>query len=97
MLPATKAEFSAMPVTIPGQRDRQDEEERDRLPPEEAEAVDAEGSRRAEDERDAGGDQPDPDATATARLLTSAFQAARNHFVVNAGIGQLCTFDLLNA
>ncbi len=37
-----KVEFSAMPVTIPGQRERQDHQERDRLAAEEAVAGDGE-------------------------------------------------------
>ena len=47
------AALSAMPVTMPGQRDRQDQEERDRLAPEEPEAVDGERGQRAQEQRDA--------------------------------------------
>ena len=44
------AVFSARPVTMPGQGERQDHDERDRLPPEEPEAVDRERQQRAQDE-----------------------------------------------
>ena len=82
----------------PGQRDRQDEQERDRLAPEEAEAGDAERGHRAEHERDAGRDERRRGPRARARRgRRASCQATRNQCVVKLGIGQLCTFDSLNA
>ena len=93
-----KYELSAMPVMMPGQRDRQHEQERDRLAAEEAEAVDAERRRRAEHERDRASRARRPcSESQSACCMSPLWIAGENHFVVSPGIGQLCTFDVLNA
>ena len=99
LIPAKlKAEFSAMPVMMPGSASGSTSSERDGLAAEEAEAVHAERRRRAEHERDRRREQPPAlsDSTSAARTCGS-FQATVNHFVLSPWIGQLCTFELLNA
>ena len=81
-----------------GQRDRQDQEERDGIAPEEREARDAERRHRAEDDRDPGRDQRDRAPTARRASRTSCeCHATENQCAVNPGIGHDCMFDLLNA
>ena len=81
----------------PGQRDRQDEQERDRLASEEAEARDRERGRRAEDERDAGRESAGLTESQIASRTSCECHATLNQCVVKPGIGQLWTFDSLNA
>ena len=72
----------------PGQRDRQDHEERDRLAAEEAEARDGERGERAEQDRDPGGAAAPPSAKSSsasrAPWLSIAFP---NHSSVKPGGG----------
>ena len=93
-----KVEFSAMPVTMPGQRDRQDDQERDRLAAEEAVARDRERGEGAEDQRDRGREQPGlhrvPGARRARPALSNAFS---NHSRVKPGGGHSNVRASLNA
>src|SRR5579863_9121724 len=96
MWPAMKAELSAIPVTIPGnaigRTSRNDTASRPKKRKRATPNAAAEPSTRAM-----------PVAIRPTRtdshneVLTSAVHAAWNQWVVKAGIGQLCTFDLLKA
>ena len=80
-----KVEFSAMPVTMPGQRDREDHEERDRLAAEEAVARDRERRERAEDQRDGRRQQPGLDRVEKASRAPVFLTASSNHSSVKPG------------
>ena len=102
--PETEVELPVREVRVerhagddPGQRDRQHEQERDRPRARRSGSGARRTTRPTEHERD-----PVASAAPSARARAPAAcrgcgSPAQNHFVVKPGIGQLCTFDELNA
>ena len=76
------------PGDDPRQREREDDEERDRLPPEEAVASDGQRREGAEQERDRGRAERRLQETSSASRTPGLSIARPNHFVVSPGIGQ---------
>ncbi len=86
-----------MPVMIPGQRQRQHQQQRDRLAAEEPEPVHAERGGRAEQQRDGGGEQARLQRQQQRRAHLRVVPGDREPLCRQPWMGQLWTFDLLNA
>ncbi len=86
-----------MPVMIPGSAIGSTKRNETASRPKKRKRCDAERRRRAEQERDRRRERPAFSDSQSAVCMSGSWIAAPNHFVVKPGIGQLCTFELLNA
>ena len=93
-----KNEFSAMPVMIPGSAIGSTSRNEIASRPKKRKRCDRERGHRAEHERDRRSRAaPARTDSQSASRTSGVCQATRNQCVVKPGIGQLCTFDWLNA
>ena len=98
LIPADwKAELSAIPVMIPGRASGSTSSSETASRPKKRKRCTPKAAAVPSRSATAVANRPALTESQSAECTCGSFQATENHFVLRPGMGQLCTFELLNA